>query len=95
MPVPWWWWISPGHGDADGGGVRLGRCEHEALACWLESSGSRWHAWPGCLMGAGVALAFGGPSRVCGWSHGTRGRRPRGGLGGGSSDKKVSRGTSW
>ena len=44
----------PGHGDATGE-VQLGRCEHEALACWLESSGSRWHV-AGMSMGAGVAL---------------------------------------
>ena len=44
----------PGHGDADGE-VQLGRCEHEALASWLESSGARWCV-AGMSMGAGVAL---------------------------------------
>ena len=44
----------PGHGDATGE-VQLGRCEHEALTRWLESSGSRWHV-AGMSMGAGVAL---------------------------------------
>ena len=44
----------PGHGDASGE-VQLGRCEHEALASWLECSGSRWCV-AGMSMGAGVAL---------------------------------------
>lgn len=44
----------PGHGDANGE-VQLGRCEHEALASWLESSGARWCV-AGMSMGAGVAL---------------------------------------
>ena len=44
----------PGHGDADGE-VQLGRCEHEALASWLESSGARWCV-AGMSMGAGVVL---------------------------------------
>jgi len=44
----------PGHGDASGE-VQLGRCEHEALARWLESSEARWCV-AGMSMGAGVAL---------------------------------------
>ena len=40
----------PGHGDATGE-VQLGRCEHEALACWLESSGSVG-MWLGCRWAA-------------------------------------------